>query len=124
MGEYVEIRAGVGEIINIANGLRSRGQQLKSGASGANAEIVRLESGPETLPAGDDFAKTFLDSYHEQVPSSSRGTVPANEAVRLSAEDMGKKLVEIGDFVAGGMFAYNAGDDDNAGDITNAPQQA
>jgi hypothetical protein len=122
MGEYVEIRTGVGEIINIANGLRSRGQQLQRGTQGANEEIMRLENGAETLPADDDFAQTFLATYHEPVPASGGGDVPANEAVRRSAEDMGTKLIEIGDFVAGGMFAYNAGDEDNAGDITNAPQ--
>lgn len=122
MGEYVEIKTGVGEIINIANGLRSRGLRLRSGAQSANGEITRLEGGPETLPANDDFAQTFLVKYQEPVPATDGGEVGANEAVRRSAEDMGTKLIEIGDFVAGGMFAYNAGDDDNAADITNAPR--
>jgi hypothetical protein len=122
MGEYVEIKTGVGEIINIANGLRSRGQQLQGGTRGANEEIARRERGPETLPANDDFAQQFLPKYHELVPASDGGKVPANEAVRSSAEDMGTKLIEIGNFVAGGMFAYNAGDEDNASDITNAPR--
>jgi hypothetical protein len=122
MGEYVEIKTGVGEIINIANGLRSRGQRLHSGAQSTNEEIARLERGSETLPQNDDFAQQFLSRYQEPVPATDGREVGANEAVRKSAEDMGTKLIEIGDFVAGGMFAYSAGDDDNAANITNAPR--
>jgi len=121
MGEYVEIRTGVSEIINIANGLRSRGQQLEGGIAGANGEIASRE-GAETLPRDDDFAEQFVAVYFQKVPGVDGQDVDANVAVRESATKMAAKLTEIGDFVAGGMFAYSAGDDDNATNINNTPR--
>lgn len=119
MGEYVEIRTGVAEIINLANTLRTSGERLTSAVQGANSEIVQLEAGPETLPH-DDFAEQFLSKYHEMVPGPEGDEdVEANAAVRLSATNLASTLTELGNFVAGSMFAYNASDDGNARDITN-----
>jgi hypothetical protein len=118
MAEYVEISNGVGEIISIANGLRTRGQQLKATMETTNGQIEALE-GPTTLP-GDDFSKTFVARYTEPAQDSLGNNAPTNEAVRSSAVDMGDKLTELGGFAAGAMFAFSAGDEDNATDISDA----
>jgi hypothetical protein len=118
MAEYVEISNGVGEIISIANGLRTRGQQLKATMETTNRQIEALE-GPTTLP-GDDFSETFVARYTEPTQDSLGNDAPTNEAVRSTAVDMGDKLTELGGFAAGAMFAFSAGDEDNATDISDA----
>jgi hypothetical protein len=119
MAEYVEISSGVGEIISIANGLRTRGQQLQATMQSTNAEIEALEGGPETLPV-DDFSDQFRTRYYEPSQDSRGDDADANLAVRNSAEDKGVKLTELGEFAAGAMFAFSGGDEDNATDISTA----
>lgn len=120
MGEYVDISTSPADLISIANGLRSQGERLAAAMRASAADIERLEGRAETFPR-DDFTNGFLEKYHDLTEQSQGHHVPANEAVRNSAVDMGTKLTKIGDFVAGAMFAYTGADEENATDISNGP---
>lgn len=120
MGEFVEIKGSVGDIIGIANGLRSRGEELASTMRTAADDIEGKEGGKVFAP--DDFTEGFLKTYHDTTNDSQGRETTVNLAVRESAVDMGTRLSGLGDDVAGAMFAYSGTDLENAGDISEAPQ--
>jgi hypothetical protein len=118
MSEFVEIKTSIADIINIANGLRAKGEALTGTMKHSVAAITTIEEHPETLPH-DEFTDGFLVNYHAQV-KGEHGMVNANEAVKGSALALGVGLTSIGDGVAKGMWAYSAADDDNAADVGSA----
>ena len=120
MSEFVEIKTSIADILNIANGLRAKGEALTGTMKNSIAAITAIEGHPETFPP-DDFTAGFMENYHRQVQGQD-GMLNANEAVQGSALVMGEALANIGDFVAKGMWAYSAGDDDNAADVGSAGQ--
>lgn len=116
---FVEIGSSPAEIIGIANGLRSRGSDLISTVSGICQDIGMTEREPRTFPS-DQFTDGFTKEYMKVSESTDGKGHPANEAVRLGAVYCGTKLTEIGDFVNKAMVNYEAGDEQNAGDIAAA----
>jgi hypothetical protein len=120
MGEYVEIKTSVSEIIGIANGLRSKGESLQQAATAAETQIRQLEERRETFPA-DDFTDAFLQIYKQNTEAVDGKPTTVNVAVTGAAKDMGKRLSEIGTFVADAMWNYSATDDDSGADIKKTP---
>lgn len=113
MSNYVDIRSSIADIIGLANGLKVSGEQMNSAMTSQMSTIAGLEGGAETFPP-DQFTTAFLEHYHK-VPEGS--TLPANEAIRAAAPELGTAMVALGDFVTNAMWSYSAGDDGNAGDI-------
>src|SRR5688500_12130483 len=121
MGEFVEIKTSVADIISTANGLRAKGESLMATVEGINADIVSQENAGETFPA-DKFTKEFRKTYDAPVENSKGETVETHDAIRNSAIDAATKLVEIGEFVGKAMINYSATDDDSGTDIANTPR--
>lgn len=119
MGEYVEIRTSVADILNIANGLQAKGDALTSSLNPLLTAITTIESHPETLPK-DEFTDGFLTNYESLVPAGDGTTLTANEAVKTSARQFGPALTDIGKAVAKAMWSYSGADDDNAADVRDA----
>jgi hypothetical protein len=116
MSQYVEIRTSPAEIMSIANGIRSRGEQLESSVRSINDEITAHEAGPETLPL-DQFTERFNEKYRAPTTTAAGLPAEANVAVRDSAQFCGAKLVDIGETVSAAMMNYGATDDDSGQDI-------
>src|SRR6266508_6285303 len=121
MGEYVEIRTSVSDIVGIANGLRGQGERLQQTAAAAEDTIRRLEERRETFPP-DDFTNQFLETYHQTAEDSQGNATTVNRAVTSSAVDMGRKLVDIGTYVANAMWTYAATDQESGADINDTPR--
>lgn len=118
MSNYVEIKSSPGEIISIANGIRSKGTDLQAQIAGINADIVAHETDGKSLTPDPEFTAPFrTNTYDLPVPGADGKTVPAHEAVRASAAYCAEKLVAIGDFVAGAMVNYQATDEQGGDDI-------
>jgi hypothetical protein len=111
---YVRISSSIGDILGIANNLRTQGRNLNQKLNPLLDRITELEHHPDTFPM-DDFTKDFKEVYEAPVPDS--GGLLTNEAVKKSARSMGDGMIQIGDFVAGAMWNYQGQDDDNAKDI-------
>ncbi|MFC4145222.1 hypothetical protein ACFO0M_03035 [Micromonospora mangrovi] len=122
MSNYIEITSTPGEIISIANGIRSKGTELTAKLQGIKSAIDEHEGRADTFPS-DQFTDPFVkDNYHVAVPAADDDkTVPANEAVKESAVYCGTKLTAIGDFVATAMINYDATDQQGGADIANTP---
>ena len=116
MGEYVDIRTSPGEIIGIANNIRSKGLDMVRAVSAANDAIRTHEGKGETFP-DDQFTRAFKKHYDEPVPGADGNEVEANEAIKQSAVYCGTKLAEIGDFVNTAMTNYETTDDASGDDI-------
>ena len=120
MSNYIEITSTPGEIISIANGIRSKGMELTAQLRGIKSAIDEHEGRADTFPS-DQFTDPFVnDNYHMAVPAANDTTVPANQAVKESAVYCGTKLTAIGDFVATAMVNYDATDQQGGADIGNA----
>lgn len=118
MSEYVRITSSPSEIMAVAASISSRGEQLEHAVSGLNDAIRQHEDPGKVFPS-DQFTDPFKANYEQSVTGADGHATTANEAVRSSAEYCGKKLQEIGDFVAQAMMNYGATDDDGAADITS-----
>lgn len=116
MSEYVEIRTSPAEIMSIANGLRSKGEDLLGTVSDCNREIIARETRADTFPP-DQFTTGFLANYHQDAPGTDGETTTANVSVRQSAEYCATKLTDIGEFVGAAMMNYGATDDESGEDI-------
>jgi hypothetical protein len=117
MSNFVEIRSSPGEIIGIANGIRSKGLDLITATANIRDDIVDHENRENTFPS-DQFTDPFVhDNYHTPVPGADGKTTAANEAVRASAIYCGIKLVNVADFVSKAMVNYDAADQESGADI-------
>ncbi|BCJ68636.1 hypothetical protein [Polymorphospora rubra] len=119
MSNYVDIRSSIADIIGLANNLKVAGEGLEGTMTTAMSTITNLEGGPETFPR-DEFTEAFLEHYHRSVEASDGTSLPANEAIKTSAPELGTAMAALGDFVTNAMWAYSAGDDGNAGDIAGS----
>jgi hypothetical protein len=121
MSEFVEIKTSVADIISVANGLRAKGDALRTTVTGINADIAAQEEAAETFPP-DKFTGEFRKTYDEPVQDSKGTTVPTHLAIRNSAVDAADKLVQIGETVGKAMINYSVTDDDSGTDIAATPR--
>jgi hypothetical protein len=121
MGNYVEIKTSVTDILNIANELQGKGRDLKTAMATATENVTTLENHAETLPP-DKFTTPFLEKYHEPVDTGDGQTAPANEAMKQSAIGLGAALSDLAGKVSTAMVTYAGTDAENAADIEKTPR--
>ncbi len=115
MGNFVRIGSSIPDILNIANGLRSQGENLTNSVNNALAAINNLDV-PATFPP-DHFTEDFLQNYHKMVETGDDGLMHANMAVRHHAGQLGAGLTAVADFVTNAMLAYQRADEEGAAEI-------
>ena len=118
MGEFIEIKTGVADLITTGNRLRARGESLQGTVEGINGDIETQQNAGETFPS-DKFTDEFRKTYDAPVQNSEGNTVPVHLAIRTSAVDAGKKLTAIGEFVGKAMITYSVTDDEGGTDIAS-----
>ncbi len=121
MGEFVEIKTSVSDIMRVANGLVGMGEQLRGEFERIGADISLHEGHPEVFPS-DQFTDPFLVIYKAPATDSAGKPSTTNEAVRTSAVDVGQKLIDIGEYVGKAMVQYGVADDEAAADIEKIPR--
>ncbi|BCY06439.1 hypothetical protein [Actinoplanes sp. L3-i22] len=122
MGEFVEIRTSPAEIINIAHGLREKGEALQKAAQRHNHDIEKREEPHDVFPAGDEFVEGFHPDYIGPTTDVNGHGSTTNAALRAAAEFCGKQLIDIGNYVASAMATYDVADQQAGADITKAGQ--
>jgi hypothetical protein len=121
MGNYVQIKTSVAELLGIANDLQIKGDAMTTSMQGAIAKVKALEEHPETFPP-DEFSDPFLVNYHKPVKGADGTEQPANHAVQGGALKMGEALGNLGQHVENAMWGYTGTDDENASGIAGATQ--
>lgn len=121
MGEFVEIKSSVSDIMRVANGLSGTGRRIKGEVERINADISAHEGHPDVFPA-DQFTDSFTPIYQGAATDSAGKPSTVNEAVRTSAVDAGQKLIDIGEYVGKAMVQYGVADDEAAADIEKTPR--
>jgi len=116
MSEYVDIKSSPGEIIQVADGISRRGEELLDTVDAIRRDIASHEDRGETFPS-DQFTDSFLQHYHQDVPGADGATVHANVAVQQSASYCGRKMIDIGVSVNKAMTNYEATDDESGDGI-------
>jgi hypothetical protein len=119
MGNYVQIRTSIADILSIANGMRTRAEAFTTSMNGAMKKVTDLEADHEVFPP-DEFTDGFAPIYHQPVPAGDGHDKPANQAVQDAAKQMGTAMVTLSDHVSDAMWGYSGTDGDNAAGISSS----
>ncbi|AEH07790.1 MULTISPECIES: hypothetical protein [Protofrankia] len=114
----LDITSSIPDILDVADGLRTEGENLTNSVNSALAAINNLDV-PAMFPP-DHFTNEFLRTYHKQVDAGGDGAMPANTAVKHQAGQFGAGLTAIADFVTDAMLNYQRADEQGATEIKEA----